>query len=112
MVRTMVPRHRREPVWCYARSGGRRSLQRHPPDARRTPWPRISRLSAYGRTRRWQAIDYAAFAADHKIFSHLLLPSAYTPLPLDDLDDDWRVRSTCRSLDVARLRIPFGAQSY
>ena len=55
-----------------------------------------------GRTRGRQAINCAAFAADHEIFGHLLLPFGCTPLLLNAFSDDWRVRHTYKSLDVAR----------
>ena len=39
-----------------------------------------------GRTRGRQAINCAAFAADHEIFSQLLLPSAFTPVCAENLN--------------------------
>ena len=63
-----------------------------------------------GGTRRWEAIDCAAFAADHEIFSHWLLPSALTSLLLDAFNDDWRVRHTYKSSGEAPGRIRFEAR--
>src|ERR1035437_5333781 len=65
--------------------------------------PEFPAFRADGRTRRWQAIDSAAFAADHEIFRHLLLPSPCTPdafVEVDDITDLFARRLKIRYLGM------------
>jgi len=94
------------------RSDGKRQHER---TGIRTNYARNFAFPAFGVdgvTRRWEAIDCAAFAADHEIFSHWLLPSALTSLLLDAFNDDWRVRHTYKSSGEAPGRIRFEGSPY
>jgi hypothetical protein len=49
--------------------------------------PAFPAFRADDRTRRWQAIDSAAFAADREIFRHFLLSSSCAPDSFTEVDD-------------------------